>query len=46
MEAPTPAMTASYGESHTSSFFCGMIKTDAHDLPFAIPTLDFIQNKL
>jgi hypothetical protein len=32
--------------SHMLIFLRGMTKTDAHDLPLAIPALNFIQNEL
>jgi hypothetical protein len=32
--------------SHKLIFLHGMVKMDAYDLPLAIPTLNFIRNKL
>jgi hypothetical protein len=32
--------------SNRLGFLCGMTKTDAHELPLAIPTLNFIRNEL
>jgi hypothetical protein len=46
-EAPTPAMaTLPWRASHKLIFLCGMTKTDAYELPLAIPTLNFIRNEL
>jgi hypothetical protein len=43
MEAPTPAMAAlPWRASHKLIFLRGMTKTDAYNLPLAIPTLNFI----
>jgi hypothetical protein len=45
--APTPAMTAlPWRASHKLIFLRVMTKTNAHDLPLAIPTLNFIRNEL
>jgi hypothetical protein len=45
--APTPAMAAlPWRASHKIFFLPGMIKTDAHDLPLAIPALNFIRKEL
>jgi hypothetical protein len=45
--APTPTMAVLPRRALTKVVFLrGTTKTDAHDLPLAIPALNFIRNKL
>jgi hypothetical protein len=46
-EAPTPAMAAlPWTALNKAVFLHGTTRMDAHNLPLAIPTLNFIRNEL